>query len=542
MRHVIRYQRLLLQAGGYPVHVEDESYHYNAYYFSGKDKSPTVSNVRRAASQYCAIAATCVLIISYGLSIGYTTMLIGAVKDKNEPDFIVSEGGLSWIGSLSMFTTPVGAVLSGNFSQLVGRRGLMRAMALPMATTWLLFYLSSTGSGQVWLIFVALGLQGLIMGLIESPTQIYVTEISDPRLRGSVSAVISSTISLGVLLQTILGSFMHWSHLALVNGVLALIALFAMGLVPESPYWLLRKGQVRRAKESLSWLRGWVNPNLIDPTLRAEFESMLTSSNHEYKPTSTTSISKKRSCFETFASRYLRREVYLPFSMVCFTFIISCFTGPSSILPYAVPVFRKLHSPLDDYLATALYAGLQLIAVMLVVPVVPLVGKRFLTFFSLIAGALANFFIAAYVFLGDEKFIQGNSGSWLPTAALLLSVFSFGIGIRTTPWILAGEVFPADVRTELAGVAGCVCTFASAVASKFFIDQMNLLGTPGCFFSFALVNILGLVVLWPAMPHTDGLSLSELEKLYIKDDDTRAIADLHRDNEFEFKDVKDIKV
>lgn len=69
----------------------------------------------------------------------------------------------------------------------------------------------------------------------------YVAEITEPHLRGVLAALSSTTIILGVMSQFILGNFIHWRKVALINTVVPVGALIALLLIPESPHWLIGK-------------------------------------------------------------------------------------------------------------------------------------------------------------------------------------------------------------------------------------------------------------------------------------------------------------
>lgn len=61
------------------------------------------------------------------------------------------------------------------------------------------------------------------------------------------------------LFQFIMGNFLYWRTVALINTAAPSIAFCALFLVPESPYWLATKNRVDEARKSLAWLRGWVS-------------------------------------------------------------------------------------------------------------------------------------------------------------------------------------------------------------------------------------------------------------------------------------------
>lgn len=257
---------------------------------------------------------------------------------------------------------------------------------------------------------------GATGGVVEAPVQVYVTEISEPRLRGSISATVSATILLGIFLQVLFGSFMYWRTLALMNLIFPIAALVALCLVPESPYWLASKfifpyiflskklsftfliiffsfadrNRHEEAQLSLAWLRGWTTPNNIIHEFQAIVDSSATK--HQNRDSS--------------LSRYFRRSVLIPFAIVSFCFLIACFNGSISVQTYAVLLFDKLDSPVNEHTAAIILTGLQLVASVLLVFIVPKAGKRKPVLGSLIVAGLGVFVVAVCAFLRDQGLVE----------------------------------------------------------------------------------------------------------------------------------------
>lgn len=95
-----------------------------------------------------------------------------------------------------------------------------------------------------------------------------------------------------------------------------------------------------------------------------------------------------------------------------------------------------------------------------------------------------------------------------------ISVFATTLGIETTPWILVGEVFPGDVRDCATGIVTSFGFIYAALASKIYHSMLENLTLAGTFLFFALINFLGLIVLYYVMPETEGKSLTEIEEYF----------------------------
>lgn len=137
-------------------------------------------------------------------------------------------------GSLNLFLVPFGCLVSGPISQRFGRKRTMLASNIPFVFAWLIYHYANNSV----MLFVALALTGLTGGLLEAPVLTYVAEVTQPHLRGILSATASLSVMLGVFTQMLSGSLAHWRTVALINMAYPILCFFSLCLVPESPYWL----------------------------------------------------------------------------------------------------------------------------------------------------------------------------------------------------------------------------------------------------------------------------------------------------------------
>lgn len=99
-------------------------------------------------------------------------------------------------------------------------------------------------------------LMGLGSGLVGAPARVYTSEVTQPHLRGMLSALAAVCISVGVLFQYTIGSFASWQILAAVSALIPTIALISMCLMPETPNYLVTRAKPEKAARSLARLRG----------------------------------------------------------------------------------------------------------------------------------------------------------------------------------------------------------------------------------------------------------------------------------------------
>lgn len=105
---------------------------------------------------------------------------------------------------------------------------------IPFVIAWLIYHYSSNPG----MLFTALAMTGLTGGFLEAPVLTYVAEVTQPNLRGMLSATSSMSVILGIFTQMLSGSLAHWRTVAMINLTYPIICFLALCLVPESPHWL----------------------------------------------------------------------------------------------------------------------------------------------------------------------------------------------------------------------------------------------------------------------------------------------------------------
>jgi sugar phosphate permease len=107
--------------------------------------------------------------------------------------------------------------------------------------------------------------------------------------------------------------------------------------------------------------------------------------------------------------------------------------------------------------------------------------------------------------------IDGLEYAWIPTILIIIAAFFSHMGLKMLPWILAGEVFPSEVRSVATGAASSIGYIFSSIANKVFYYMKNGMTLPGTFLFYAIVNFAGLISLYFLLPETEGKTLKEIE-------------------------------
>ncbi|XP_049884894.1 facilitated trehalose transporter Tret1 [Pectinophora gossypiella] len=480
---------------------------------------------RTALPQFLAVSVKNFLLLGYGMTLGFPTILIPAVKSPKDGEILHLENSeISWISSINLIVVPVGCALSGAVTSPMGRRRAMQMVNLPFLVAWLLFHFSQT-TGHL---YGALFLTGLAGGLLEAPVLTYVAEITQPHLRGALSATSSMCIIIGVFTQFLLGLFLYWRTVALVNISFTVLSVISLCFIPESPHWLVSRKRFDEAKMSLEWLRGWKQSGAVDKEL-TDIKALYQNTNGGKEKAEIVVDEKwwaKLSC-------YLEKSFLRPFFLVSYSFFVGHFSGMTTLQTYAVSIFQMLEAPIDKYYATLILGLLQILGSATCVLLVHYTGKRPLTFFSTAGAGVCCLLVASYdayirnyavtqdlpavnvsnniQAASDYNMPQHNPHAWIPTTLLMLLALLTHTGIRLLPWILIGEVFSARTRSGGAGLAGAVGYIFGFLTNKMYISMVDSLHIVGTYGFYSAICFSGCVVFYFILPETEGKKLNDIE-------------------------------
>lgn len=133
-----------------------------------------------------------------------------------------------------------------------GRKKTLLLTEIPLIFGWLLISFAT----DVYMIYAGRLLMGFGSGMVGAPARVYTSEVTQPHLRGMLSALAAVGISFGVLFQYTLGAYVSWQTLSTASAVVPTIALILMCLMPETPNYLVGRAKPEKAAKSLAQLRG----------------------------------------------------------------------------------------------------------------------------------------------------------------------------------------------------------------------------------------------------------------------------------------------
>ncbi|XP_031634375.1 facilitated trehalose transporter Tret1-like [Contarinia nasturtii] len=504
-----------------------------------------VSTFRRILPQILATFAKNLIIFNLGEFFAISSIVISSLNGSCiylNPDetLLVTPAQTSWLSSFAHIAHPIGSLLSGPICDKIGRRKAILFVTIPLAITWIILGLSHSFP----LICVCFAMIGFCMGLKEAPSVTYVSEISEPMVRGPMSIIAVMCYNFGVFIVTGLALTLSWRQIALVCALFPCSCFLAVLFIPESPSWSILNDKQNDAQAALQWLRGWVSPQTIyDEFKRLQSYSDTSSS---CKPCSKSAV-KCQHPKPTFLDKIKelnRKRSLKPFILISCLHFFYEFCAIIVWQPYIIQVIKAFGVPLNANLTLLINAGLGMPASILLISTVKKLGRRFLYITSSSIVTLCSFGLGIYGYVfcppGWSSFqdnpeeapikynyirsVVGDYG-YLALALILVMQFATKIGVSGLPHIYVSEVFPLKSRTFLCGIVTANQYVVAAIATKTYYNVETWLSLPGAIIFYGIISLTGLIVMYNILPETEQRSLEDIELHF--SDNKKGITDIY---------------
>ncbi|KAL0125279.1 hypothetical protein PUN28_004422 [Cardiocondyla obscurior] len=119
--------------------------------------------------------------------------------------------------------------------------------------------------------------------------------------------------------------------------------------------------------------------------------------------------------------------------------------------------------------------------------------------------------LGSYFNLKESESDVSNLG-WLPLTSLTLFMIAFSIGMGPIPWMLMGEVFPAETKAVASGIAVMLNWFLVFLVTKSFPMMNKGLGADVTFWIFATIMAIATGFIYFFVPETKGKTSQEIQE------------------------------
>ena len=419
-----------------------------------------------------------------GFLFGFDTAVISGVEKHIQNLFQLTPFWHGFTISSALIGTVIGALISGGPADKYGRKPILFIIAG-------LYVLTAIGSAiagnvSVFIVFRFLGGIGVGASSVVAPT--YIAEISPAKIRGRMTAMFQFNVIFGILIAYISNFLLRdfgaepWRWMLGVAGIPAFLFLVLITIIPESPRYLIKVGQIAKAKIILEK----IEITSIDQEIEEIKQSMEKSSNGNQR---------------LFSRIYLK-----PISVAFLVAMFNQFSGINAILYYAPRIFELSGLSNADSMFQSILIGLTNgVFTILGMVLIDRVGRKKL----LITGSLGMSVCLALI--AKTFYSQSFSGYGL-LITLLVYIMFFAFSTGAVIWVLIAEIFPNTIRGHGQSLGSFTHWFFAALITFLFpvIAKTFEFGVGHAFMFFSLMMVVQVFVVWRYFPETKGRTLEEL--------------------------------
>jgi len=500
-----------------------------------------------------------------GFLMGFDASVISGVVGFIEVEFALTKIQLGWSVASLTLTATIAMMVAGPLSDRMGRRPILKIAAALFAVS----AVASAIAPNFLILVIARMIGGFGVGAALIIAPVYIAEIAPAELRGRMVSFNQLNIVLGISVaffsnylilslgqsDLALATSMRfgewgWRWMLGIETLPAVVYLFALTFVPESPRWLAMRG---RDDEALQILEKVCGPEQARSDLRVVHDSLSAGSDED----------------GVSIGQLFRPAMRLVLTIGVAVAILQQITGINSVFFYAPMIFEQSGIGTDASFMQAILVGIvNLVFTVIAMMFIDKIGRRPLLGIGL-AGITACMLTLSYGFgsatytlnqesvdnlpsgvdrqliapligathesdvefrtalsaaIGKSQYqkfesqLVGAAISMNPTLILvgiLGFVASFAVSLGPVMWVLFSELFPNTLRGLAISFVGLINSGVSFGVQLVFPWELENLGNSTTFLIYGVFAALGFFFIMRILPETKGRSLEELERILV---------------------------
>lgn len=458
----------------------------------GAAKAPVKLDYQAEQAAHLRAIAFSLLLCLVLTGVGYDFGVMNGALLRIVAEYPTTTLGEASLASAHALGTAVGSMLGGEAVDLLGRRPAMTI------TAWLLALvpIAMAFATSVTQLVLLRAIIGLCIGSSYIVVVAYTAELSPVHLRGALTTLHEVALNVGQLLgylaaHHLLGVVHDWRWMLAGGAVIPLVTVLAIHLLgaPESPRWLVMKGQTDRADAILVRYLG-VREG------REAWDSMVRQGDGQ----------------EQGAARWedvlgaLRHPGRRKMMLACVVVGLAepC-CGANGLLAYSSTIFEETMSESEAFSMSILMGVAKLVASLFAMVVIENIGRRPLLVISSFLTLMCNLMLAiAY---------QCAWHSHMQVTLVCIFMVAFELGICPLAFTYCSEVLCTQLRAK--GMAATFCLARCiGFANLVYLPAVLSKNCSSIFYLQSGLNLLSLIGLFLYVPETKGKTLEDMHEIF----------------------------
>ncbi|KAG4071144.1 hypothetical protein HA402_003276 [Bradysia odoriphaga] len=453
---------------------------------------------------------------AFGISYGWaspSTLLLTS-DDSPLPSGKINIDEASWVVSLACLGGLVGNIIFGFATSTFGRKKPLIFLAIPSIISWLLIWFAQ----NVYYLYVARFLNGMTGGGMYILIPLFLIEIADDRVRGTLGSLVILTTNLGLLLSFILGEFCDYNTTPKVTIVLIIIYAILFSIFPESPSALMKQNKITEAEKSIRFYQR-IPESDKDESLQFEMNKLRTTFGSDKNEENSFNWSD-------LTMNPGRRAFIMGVGLA----ILYEFCGVIAMLNYSAIIFQETGSSMSPNMSAIVIGSIQLVGSIVTTNLVDRAGRKVINpdlahpyakvcfhqqvlyIVSTTGTAFGQIILASYMMLKSMGY-NVEAYNFVPITCFSLVLFLAAWGILTLPFLVIAETMPENLKDLLTSFCVALIWALEFALIKFLPFLNEILGFHGSLFLFAGICLIGTVLIILFVPETKGKSYEEIMKM-----------------------------
>lgn len=503
------------------------------------------------------------IIGSGGFIFGYDIGVIAGILEQLKLRFELNDVEVGFAVSILYIGSMVASIFGGYLCDSIGRWKTIQVQNVLFIIGALLTS-TATSFSVLCLGRFIVGIASALSGIADVP---YLNEISPPAYRGLISSIYEMAISIGVLTSFISTLFLSstdeygygWRIAFLIPAIIAVFQSIGMVYLPESPQWLLYKGNIEELEVALSQIYGYQLIHTIcsstkdsrdDMHLTQELKDFLEAkeikihnisiineegdlarprtisrsksaanvpmtSNKEVNYISVNTVNTdnniQNNCPQTWFQEdelSLLKEYRYTILIIVIIQILSQITGGNVIRNYAPIIFEN--AGVNDFtslLFNLCFGVIKVACTFISITSMDNIGRMKLLTLGICLVTIGMLLLAISSIFSISHNISSLS-TFLTGCCLITMGFSIGYG--PIPWVLSVEMLPTAIRGRIMSVSLLSCNLAQLVSNFVFLPMCTNLGATTTFSVFVCLNIFTFLFVKYFLVETKEISSIEI--------------------------------
>ena len=443
-----------------------------------------------------------------GFLFGYDTAVISGTIAQVTQLFQLDALQQGWYVGCALVGSIIGVLFAGILSDKLGRK-------LTMVISAILFSASALGCALCTdftqlVVYRIIG--GVGIGVVSIVSPLYISEVSVAQYRGRLVSLYQLAVTVGFLGAYLVNyQLLAWSESGALLGAPLLNKIFItevwrgmLGMetlpailffiiiffIPESPRWLIVRGQERKAV------------NILE-----RIYNSITEATSQLKETQSVLTAETSSEWSLLMKPGILKAVIIG---VCIA-VLGQFMGVNAVLYYGPSIFENAGLSGGDSLFYQVLVGLvNTLTTILALVIIDKVGRKKLVYYG-VSGMIVSLILIGLYFLFGETL---NVSSLFLLIFFLFYVFCCAVSICAVVFVLLSEMYPTKVRGLAMSIAGFALWIGTYLIGQLTPWMLQNLTPAGTFFLFALMCVPYMLIVWKLVPETTGKSLEEIERYW----------------------------